>query len=326
MRYAEDITTLIGKTPLVRINRLVSGDNTVLAKLEMFNPLSSVKDRIGLAMIEAAEKTGRLKQGDIIVEPTSGNTGIALAFVCALRGYHLIITMPESMSIERQRILKNFGAELILTPASEGIPGAMARARKISIKRKAFMPLQFENPANPQAHYDTTGQEIWGDTDGKVDIFISGIGTGGTISGIGRALKEKNSSVEIIGLEPEESAVLSGGKPGKHGIQGIGAGFIPKTLDTCIPGNCNDGIVVSYENKGRGADFSCNLPRYILYYCNEEGGIAYGCHRLPEKQENRGYLCLRIDLLLGQGKETVPGPAPLYWKTRPRNKGNHSHP
>jgi cysteine synthase A len=232
MRYASDITRLIGATPLVRINRLVAGSNLVLAKLEMFNPLSSVKDRIGLAMIEAAERAGILKAGDTIVEPTSGNTGIALAFVCAARGYQLILTMPESMSIERRKILSVLGAEIVLTPAQEGMKGAVKRAEEMSTERKAFMPQQFENPANPAIHRRSTAEEVWEATDGQVDIFIAGVGTGGTITGVGSILKERKPEVEIVAVEPAESPVLSGGSSGAHGIQGIGAGFVPAVLDT----------------------------------------------------------------------------------------------
>lgn len=231
MRYASDITHLIGATPLVRINRLVMGSNLVLAKLEMFNPLSSVKDRIGLAMIEDAERKGIIKEGDCIIEPTSGNTGIALAFVCAARGYKLILTMPESMSIERRKILSILGAEIVLTPAQEGMRGAVNRAEEMSKEHKAFMPQQFENQANPAIHRRSTAEEIWQSTDGQVDIFIAGVGTGGTITGVGGVLKERKPEVAIVAVEPAESPVLSGGSSGAHGIQGIGAGFVPAVLD-----------------------------------------------------------------------------------------------
>jgi len=231
MRYAPDITALIGNTPLIKINRLVGGNNLVLAKLEMFNPLSSVKDRIGLAMIEDAELRGILKAGDVIVEPTSGNTGIALAFVCAARGYRLILTMPESMSIERRKILNILGAEIVLTPAQEGMKGAVNKAEEMAKELKAFLPQQFTNPANPAIHRRCTAEEIWQATDGQVDIFVAGVGTGGTITGVGGVLKERKPGVEIVAVEPAESPVLSGGSPASHGIQGIGAGFIPVVLD-----------------------------------------------------------------------------------------------
>ena len=235
-RIYDSIVETMGGTPLVRIHRLAQQAGCkadVLAKLEFFNPLASVKDRIGVAMIEALEAAGKINAKTVLVEPTSGNTGIALAFVCAAKGYRLILVMPESMSIERRKMLKLLGAELELTPPEKGMNGAIAKAKEIlSQNPNAIMPQQFENPANPAIHRETTAEEIWVDTAGKVDAVVSGIGTGGTITGVGQVLKQKKPSVKMIAVEPEDSAILSGGKPGPHKIQGIGAGFVPAILDT----------------------------------------------------------------------------------------------
>jgi cysteine synthase A len=236
MKIAASVTDLVGNTPLVRINRLTAGLKAeVLAKLEFYNPAHSVKDRIGVAMIEAAEAAGKIKPDTIIVEPTSGNTGIALAFVCAARGYKLTLTMPESMSRERRALLRAYGAELILTPAAEGMNGAIKRAEELAASdARYFMPQQFKNPANPAIHRKTTAEEIWRDTDGRADILVAGIGTGGTITGVGEVLKEKKPSFRVVAVEPDASPVLSGGPKGPHPIQGIGAGFIPDILNTKV--------------------------------------------------------------------------------------------
>ena len=236
MKIAEDITQLIGNTPLVRIRRLSEGAGaTVVAKLEFFNPAHSVKDRIGVAMIEAAEKAGLIGPDTIILEPTSGNTGIALAMVCAARGYKCVFTMPETMSRERRALLRAYGAELVLTPGPDGMPGAIAKAEELAkTDLRYFIPQQFENPANPAIHRATTAEEIWADTDGAVDFVVAGVGTGGTITGVGQVLKERKPSVKLIAVEPAASPVLSGGQKGPHPIQGIGAGFVPAILDTSI--------------------------------------------------------------------------------------------
>jgi len=234
----DSILDTIGATPLIRVNRLAAAHGAkaeIVGKCEFFNPLSSVKDRIGLAMIEALERDGRLKQGGMIVEPTSGNTGIALAFVCAAKGYRLILTMPETMSVERRKMLRLLGAELVLTEGAKGMNGAVAKAEEILAQNPgAVMPQQFNNPANPEVHLHTTAEEIWRDTAGRVDAVISGVGTGGTLTGVGRALKPRKQGLTMIAVEPEDSPVLSGGAPGPHKIQGIGPGFVPSNLDTAL--------------------------------------------------------------------------------------------
>jgi cysteine synthase A len=249
VKIYEDITKTVGNTPLVRINKLSAGLNaTILAKLESFNPLSSVKDRIGVAMIDAAEKEGKINKDTVIIEPTSGNTGIALAFVCAARGYRLVLTMPDTMSVERRQLLKILGAEVVLTEGSKGMAGAVQKAEELAAQTSnSFVPQQFSNPANPDIHRKTTALEILADTGGKVDIFIAGLGTGGTLTGVGQVLKEKIPQVKIIAVEPKDSPVLSGGTAGPHKIQGIGAGFVPEILDRNV---IDEIITVSSDDAG----------------------------------------------------------------------------
>ena len=280
----EDITAAVGFTPLVRINKLGPGKATILGKLESFNPCGSVKDRIGLAMIEAAEKKGLIKAETVIVEPTSGNTGIGLAFICAAKGYKLILTMPESMSVERRKLLKLFGAEIVLTPAERGMTGAVKEAERLAAENpNAFMPQQFKNPANPRIHKETTAQEIWADTDGKVDFFIAGVGTGGTITGCGELLKQRNKDLKVVAVEPKDSPVLSGGKPGPHKIQGIGAGFVPEVLDVKII----DEIIQVSNNDAMETSRQLAAKEGIL------GGISSGAAlwaaiQVSQRPENEG--------------------------------------
>ena len=249
MKIYDDITKTVGRTPLVRLNRITEGIRAqVIAKVESFNPLASVKDRIGVAMLDDAERRGLLNQDSVIIEPTSGNTGIALAFVAAARGYRLILTMPDTMSLERRQLLQIFGAEVVLTPGAEGMKGAVKKAEELtSTTRNSFMPQQFNNPANPEIHRKTTAEEIWSDTDGKIDILVAGVGTGGTITGIADVIKKRKPSFQVIAVEPEDSPVLSGGQPGAHKIQGIGAGFVPQVLDRTL---IDEIVKVSNENAG----------------------------------------------------------------------------
>ena len=283
-KIANSIIELIGKTPLVQINRLNDGGAQIVAKLEYFNPAGSVKDRIALAMIEDAERSGKLDKNSIIVEPTSGNTGVGLAFVAAVKGYRLILTMPESMSIERRKLLKKFGAELVLTPAAQGMKGAISQAQGIADEYgKAFIPQQFNNPANPSIHRCTTAQEIWNDTDGIVDVFVAGVGTGGTITGVGEELKSKNPSIKIIAVEPTDSPVLSGGKAGSHKIQGIGAGFIPPNLN---PQVIDEIILVSNEDAVNTANRAATEDGLLCGYSS--GAALWAANEVSKRPEYKG--------------------------------------
>ncbi|MCX5633707.1 MAG: cysteine synthase A [Phycisphaerae bacterium] len=280
----------IGNTPLVRINALNTGEAQVLAKIEFFNPCGSVKDRIGLAMIEAAEKQGRINKHTILVEPTSGNTGIGLAFVCAVKGYKLTLVMPESMSIERRKLFKIFGAELVLTPAAEGMKGAVAYAQQlVSNTGNMVMLQQFENPANPEIHRKTTAEEIWRDTNGGVDIFVAGVGTGGTITGCGQVLKEHKPSVKIIAVEPADSPVLSGGNPGPHKIQGIGAGFVPKVLDKTV---LDEIICVKNEDAIETAKQLASKEGILAGISS--GANVFAALQVARRKENKGKIIVTI--------------------------------
>ena len=280
----EDITAVVGYTPLVQINKLGSGKATILAKLESQNPAGSVKDRIALSMIKAAEKEGLITKDTLVIEPTSGNTGIGLAFICAARGHRLALTMPESMSIERRKILKIFGAELVLTPAEQGMAGAIAKAEELVAQNpNSFMPQQFKNPANPQIHRETTAQEIWNDTDGRVDILVAGVGTGGTLTGCGEFLKSRNENLKVVAVEPKDSPVLSGGDPGPHKIQGIGAGFVPDVLNVDI---FDDVIQVANEDALETAR-QLALKEGILSGISS-GANVWAAVQLSQQQENEG--------------------------------------
>jgi cysteine synthase A len=300
---AQDITKTIGNTPLVRLNRVTDGAKaTVLAKLESCNPCSSVKDRIGVSMIDAAEKAGLLTEGGTIIEPTSGNTGIALAFVCAARGYRLIITMPETMSVERRKLLKFFGAEIVLTPGPLGMRGAIQKAEELARETPGmFMPQQFKNPANPDAHRRATAEEIWRDTDGNVDVLVAGVGTGGTITGVGEVFKKRKPGFRVIAVEPADSPVLSGGKPGPHAIQGIGAGFVPDILNMSV---IDEILTVSKED-------AFAMARRLA---REEGilaGISAGANvwaavQVARKPENEGKVIVTVICDTGERYLSTP--------------------
>ncbi|MBC8379566.1 MAG: cysteine synthase A [Planctomycetes bacterium] len=289
-RIYENIVGTIGGTPLVKLNRMTSPGSTVLAKMESFNPCGSVKDRIAASMIDAVERAGKINKGTILIEPTSGNTGIGLAFVCAARGYRLVLTMPESMSMERRKLLKILGAEIVLTPAAQGMKGAIEEAEKLQERTPNSLILQqFNNPANPQIHRETTALEIWDDTDGKIDILVSGVGTGGTITGCGEVLKQKKPSIEVVAVEPADSPVLSGGNPGPHKIQGIGAGFVPCVLNTSVYDQI---VTVTNEQAIEAARQMASLEGIL-------GGISAGaaCHaaiELSRKPENAGKIIVFI--------------------------------
>ena len=280
----EDMTSAVGFTPLVKINKLGSGKATIVAKLESYNPCGSVKDRIAMSMIEAAEKKGLIKADTVIIEPTSGNTGIGLAFICAAKGYQLLLTMPESMSIERRKLLKLFGAKIVLTPAERGMTGAVEEAERLVAENpNAFMPQQFNNPANPQIHRETTAKEIWVDSGGKVDIFVSGVGTGGTLTGCGEVLKQNNKNLKVVAVEPKDSPVLSGGKPGPHKIQGIGAGFVPEVLNVEII----DEIIQVSNDDAMEVTRELAVKEGILVGISS-GAAMWAAIQLSERQENEG--------------------------------------
>ena len=298
-----DITRCIGNTPLVQLNRVSEGCvATVAGKLENLNPLWSVKDRIGRSMIDAAEREGRIKADTIIIEPTSGNTGIALAYVCAARGYKLMVTMPESMSLERRRLLKAFGVEIVLTPAAEGMPGAVRKAEELVAKNKNYyMPQQFKNPANPEIHRKTTAEEIWRDTDGQIDIFVSAVGTGGTITGVGEVLKSRKPDVQIVAVEPANSPVITQRrngeplKPGRHTIQGIGAGFIPDVLNVDVI----DEVVLVQDDDAM--ETARQLARLEGFMCGIScGAAAWAAIELGKRPENQGKLIVTILPDLGE--------------------------
>lgn len=292
-----DIISTIGQTPLLRLNRITAGlPATVLLKAEFFNPLSSVKDRIGRAMIEAAERDGRLRPGMTVVEPTSGNTGIALAFICAARGYRLILTMPESMSLERRVLLRMLGAEIVLTPAAEGMKGAVTRANEILSRHgdTGFMPQQFENPANPEVHRRTTAEEIWTATRGQIDVFVAGVGTGGTITGVSEVIKARRT-MKSYAVEPAASPVISGGQPGRHKIQGIGAGFVPKNLNTSIL----DGVIQVTDDMALATARQLALQEGI--FCGiSTGANVWAALQLAQRPEHAGQVIVTVGASLGE--------------------------
>ncbi|AQR64862.1 cysteine synthase A [Aquaspirillum sp. LM1] len=303
MKIAQNVAELVGKTPLVRLNRLTDGAQaTVVAKLEFFNPGHSVKDRIAVAMLDAAEAAGKIGPDTIILEPTSGNTGIGLAMVCAARGYRCTIVMPETMSRERRQLLRAYGAELILTPGPEGMGGAIARATQLAAEDSRYLiPQQFENPANPAIHRATTAEEIWADTDGQVDIFVSGVGTGGTVTGVGEVLKAKKPGVQIVAVEPEASPVLSGGPKGPHPIQGIGAGFVPAILNTEI---YDEVIQVSNDNAFTTARAMATQEGLLVGISS--GAATWAALELARRPENAGKLIVVVIPSFGERYLSTP--------------------